>query len=542
MLKEFVVTLKNREDLESFYNDMETPGGDIYIPSRAIPVHARRSISRNTHYMLSSEEADQIRQDPRVLSVELSIEEQGLSFRPVWTQSSSLWNKSNTVSQFHQNWALLRCIEGTQRSGWGSDGVTNTTGVAQGTLTGKNVDVVIVDGLINPDHPEFALNFDGTGGSRVVQYNWFELNSYLGLGSNDTYVYTPYVDEENFELTDDNDHGAHVAGTAVGNSYGWARDAIIYNISPYGSAPSYTSYFIDYIRAWHLTKPINPTTGRRNPTITNHSYGLTYTRSISSITSVWYRGIEYTGPFTDLQLNNFGIKTIGTNAYLPGKITYLDADIEEAINEGIIFVGAASNDGMLIANYSESINDDYNNYVVSSGLTYYYNRGTVGASNNMICVGAVDTTVSETKATFSNCGPRIDVYAPGRSIMSSVNSTNGVVTNDYRNTSFKNTKKSGTSMASPQVCGILATVLETWPTMKQSQAVEYIRKISKLNQMTDSGVSEPNSTGLQGSINRYLYYYPERPVNGVVGPKSNFGIRPESGQTWPRTKIYKYGT
>ena len=41
----------------------------------------------------------------------------------------------------------------------------------------KDVDAVIVDGHVNPDHPEFAVNVDGTGGSRVNQFNWFQYKS-----------------------------------------------------------------------------------------------------------------------------------------------------------------------------------------------------------------------------------------------------------------------------------------------------------------------------------------------------------------------------
>ena len=32
----------------------------------------------------------------------------------------------------------------------------------------------------------------------------------------------------------------------------------------------------DYLRAFHRYKPINPETGLRNPTITNHSWGYRY--------------------------------------------------------------------------------------------------------------------------------------------------------------------------------------------------------------------------------------------------------------------------
>jgi hypothetical protein len=36
MLKEWIVTLHRKEDLESFYADMETEGGNLFIPNRAV--------------------------------------------------------------------------------------------------------------------------------------------------------------------------------------------------------------------------------------------------------------------------------------------------------------------------------------------------------------------------------------------------------------------------------------------------------------------------------------------------------------------------
>lgn len=68
-MEEYVITLHNKEDLDDFYNDMETPGGDLYIPDRAVNVELRRPISRNTHYMLTPEEVIELKQDPRVWDV-----------------------------------------------------------------------------------------------------------------------------------------------------------------------------------------------------------------------------------------------------------------------------------------------------------------------------------------------------------------------------------------------------------------------------------------------------------------------------------------
>ena len=77
MMREYIVTCKTKEDLESLYEDMETPGGSLYIPDREVELVHRRPISRNTHYMLTDEEAEEIRNDERVLAVGLTLEERG---------------------------------------------------------------------------------------------------------------------------------------------------------------------------------------------------------------------------------------------------------------------------------------------------------------------------------------------------------------------------------------------------------------------------------------------------------------------------------
>jgi hypothetical protein len=121
---EYIITLHRFEDLDSFYEDMETPGGNLYIPNRAIDVSERRPVSRNTHYRLTDEEAESIRMDPRVMAVELTLDAQGIIIEPSWTQSDTDWNKSASVSSSYKNWGLLRCVEGQQRPSWGLNGVT----------------------------------------------------------------------------------------------------------------------------------------------------------------------------------------------------------------------------------------------------------------------------------------------------------------------------------------------------------------------------------------------------------------------------------
>lgn len=555
-LKEYVVTLKNKEDLEVFYHDMETPGGDLYVPHRAVGLTSRRSISRNTHYMLSEEEATELRKDPRVLSVMLTPKDLGLIVRRQYTQFSNNFDKSSAEDVNDVNWGLLRSYEGQQRTGWGTNATPNQSGTIRIRGTGKNVDVVIVDGHFDPNHPEYAVNPDGSGGSRVVQFNWFSLNPQVTGGASGNYIYTPYDDPtapDNDgngipDRTDDNAHGSHCAGTACGNTQGWARDANIYNINPYGTNNNVFSelFLFDYIREWHNSKPINPETGRRNPTICNNSWGYSYNPvSISNISSVNYRGVNTPGPFTAAQLRNFGIIIFfisGANRALCGaRYPALEADIEDAINDGIIMVGAAGNDF-----YKIDVNNgvDYDNAFFSGGFAYYYHEGSSpGSAPGMICVGSLGTLSEEYKSSFSNCGPRVDIWAPGSEIQSSVNTLTAYGGNlDPRDPDNLRAiaKISGTSMASPQVCGVLACALETYPWMSQQQAREYIFHYAKKEQVGDTGGGYTDTLSLQDAADRYLYKFNETPEQGLIYPKTNYWIRDTSKNVlWPRPKIRK---
>jgi subtilisin family serine protease len=529
-MKEYVTTLKKFEDLDSFYEDMETPGGTVYIPDRSVDVANRRSISVNTHYYLTEEEAEQIRNDPRVEACELTPTELGLKVIPHWTQTSSFWDKSSANNSNHRNWGLLRCVEGAQRSNWGDDSILTTKAVS-GSISvnseGRNVDVVIIDGFINPNHPEFAVNSDGSGGSRVVQYNWL-LHSAIPSRN---YIYGPYIGTS---IQDNNEHGIHVAGTVAGNTQGWARSANIYNIYPYGGDPNGLDalFLFDYIRAWHNSKPVNPLTGRKNPTIINNSWGYGAQLDIASITRVNYRGTNYTSNLTSSTLyGNYGIFNDGIDTSTPQRYAGVEADAVSAMNDGIIFVGAAGNDYSKIDVVG---GEDYNNYFIWNSFTVYYHRGMAPtAATNHICVGAIGSNSSENKASFSNSGPRINLYAPGRYIISSLNAS-GVT--DSRNSSYRLGKYSGTSMASPQVAGVLACLMEIYPNLTQTEAIDYLIKNSKYNQIPESNGSYNDPNNLQGSANRHLYYYKERADIGTTWPKLNYKPRPSSGRVYPRTK------
>ena len=500
MEREYIVTAKSKEDLESLYNDLETAGGCECIPEREVECVHKRPISRNTHYKLTDEEAELIKNDSRVSSVELSPDERGVIFSPNYNIATTFWSKSTANNDSYRNWGFYRCVNGATTANWGSDGtITNNfaaTQTVQVTSSGRNVDVVIVDGCFDPAHPEFAKNEDGTGGTRVTQYNWLQHRPEVEGTAAGTYVYTPYTTGSTQQQADNN-HGCHVAGTACGNRRGWARDANIYNINLYSSASTVlgANLVFDYIRAWHNSKAVNPVTGRKNPTITNNSWGSALPAILfTDIEWVNYRGTQITPPgggWTKAILESYGVlcdATLPQTQAIPYYSAALQADINDAINDGIIIVAAAGNDSFK-SDISGGV--DYNNQIKETGFVAdYYHRGSQPSQlTGVISVGNIDATVTEQKAISSTTGPRVDIHAPGTNITSSVHSNGGGVA-DARNASYRIIKYNGTSMASPQVSGVLSCLLEQWPRMKQQEALEYLQNYGRTNnQITDAGAT-----------------------------------------------------
>jgi subtilisin family serine protease len=571
-MEEYIVTLHNREDLDDFYNDMETPGGDLYIPDRAVDLQLRRQISRNTHYMLTPEEVIELKNDPRVLDVEAKAFLDLVEYECGGYSDSGNWERSTSSGvSGAKNWGILRHTIGANAEGgtWGDSSLSGSTGISSATVnitaSGKNVDALIVDGSITTNaqgHPELAVNADGTGGSRVQAFNWFSLTNQLGLGANGTYDYNTVGDES------DTNHGVHVAGTVAGNTLGWAREANIYNIEfnsgasavNHGSGGLSSLTLWDYIREWHNTKPINPETGRRNPTVSNHSYYGTYSKDgvitngpYDGIGAMRYRGVtfdKYGDEGNDL--NDAEMEARGVNVPADGnwKISAWSAslisDIDDAIADGIIIVAIPGN------HYQKNVkqtNQDYNNFVyLRQGSNQYQdtlagNRGApLAASEETLTIGSLDTPRNDRKANYSVCGDLVDIFAAGNKIAS------GAVTNgfggatDPRNSSYWIAKIGGTSMACPQVAGVVALLLESNPNMTQTEVNTWIEANATTDLMYDTGTdSSTDHESLQGAPNRMLRWINQRPESGASFPKVNAKARPTSGSVYPRPRIRRRG-
>ena len=126
-------------------------------------------------------------------------------------------------------------------------------------------------------------------------------------------------------------------------------------------------------------------------------------------------------------------------------------------------------------------------------------------------VGNVDSDLvsgEEVKAQSSETGPGVDLYAPGTNIMSATSTVNKFTDGAYpSDSSYRITNISGTSMAAPQVAGLLATYGEINPNATPAQMKVWLSKHSTRcsddPQITDNDYT--NYRSLLGGNNLFAF-------------------------------------
>jgi subtilisin family serine protease len=222
------------------------------------------------------------------------------------------------------------------------------------TTSGRGVNVYVLDTGIRKTHVDF--------GGRVRD-GW------------------DFVDND--AVADDlNGHGTHVAGTAVGTTYGIAKQAVCYGVKVLGPTGSGTTAGVIAGVNWVTRNHVKPA-------VANMS--------------------------------------IGGSAS-----TALDDAVRASIASGVTYGVAAGGSNANVANFSPAR--------VAEALT-------VGAS-----------TITDARASSSNYGPGVDIYAPGQNILSAWHASD-TATNTI----------SGTSMSTPHVVGVAARYLQNNPTATPAQ-------------------------------------------------------------------------
>lgn len=503
--REYIVSLKKDVDYDSFWEEIENIcDKDNFVPERRVDIVNNRDGSlRSCHYALTDSEAAMLRNDPRVYSVEIPVEQRDdikIGFKAI---QRSNFTKTNSSTGNFVNWGLKRVNSPNNLYGTG----TTTTDNYDHVLTGAGVDVVIQDSGIEVNHPEFR---DRSGNSRVQLIDWYAESGIPGTQNANHY-------------RDFDGHGTHVAGIVAGRNYGWAKDARIYSVKVRGlegfdddNTGILISDCFNVIQLWHRNKPIDPRTGFKRPTIVNMSWGFFLTYFQSDLTSLTYRGTQYSDSETltnsGYRWTNYGLPplTDGTVFYTNFRSGSVDVDIEELLGEGVHIVIAAGNQYHKI---DREGGDDYDNFITLNGsVNYAYHRGSSPYDDGAIIVGNLDTSVVsanvEQKVVSSETGPGVDIYAPGANVMSACSNTNLFSAQTYSfDSAFKQVNIGGTSMASPQVCGVCALYLQMNPGISVSDLKNWLINKSGINNLLydTNSTDYTNVRSLLGGNNKLLY-------------------------------------
>ena len=132
----------------------------------------------------------------------------------------------------------------------------------------------------------------------------------------------------------------------------------------------------------------------------------------------------------------------------------LDEAVENLISRGITVVVAAGNDNVDACNHSPA------------------------RTPAAITVGATNT--DDSRASYSNYGSCLDIFAPGTSIPSTWLGVNYYAI------------LSGTSMAAPHVAGVIVRFLSQYPGLSPAQVTNSIKTSSTKNLVTSAGTGSPN--------------------------------------------------
>ena len=205
---------------------------------------------------------------------------------------------------------------------------------------------------------------------------------------------------------------------------------------------------------------------------------------------------------SQVKKNKKGFKGSTANMSLGGgKSPSLDLTVNAAVKAGLHFAVAAGNDNADACNYSPA------------------------GAKDAVTVGA--SSIYDNRAYFSNYGKCVDVFGPGVDIVST-----------YIGSKYAVASLSGTSMASPHVCGLLSYFLSLQPssdsefavagTVTPAQLKKNILKFSTPDSIDDVPSDTPNLLIFNGAGKNLTEFWNSAIAEDVK--ETEFNILPISEQ------------
>lgn len=352
-------------------------------------------------------------------------------------------------------------------------------------------------------------------------------------------------------------HGTACAGLIAGKTQGLGFEANIWNMSGIGE-PASMSISIeqnyDLMKLFHQYKPVNPETGVKNPTLINGSWGYQAAFLSSSTVTYLFRGTSGTFTGNAAVTDQVTAMKSGLNPQILGvqeswssssRSNSTDTAGRELMDAGAIYVAAAGNNNQRLGVGSsdpDRLNYMSDNYFGTTDPRSHFPSNCVPCNHRdwmnpqgigfnsttdpewhpVICVGAMndefyDNALREAKASYSNNGPGIDVWAPAdETLAPGTNGASGYTDYQrYDDTRFYDCRFNGTSAAAPVASSVLSVYLQANPTATQREVKSWIRQTGSVvvadEQFQDSQPDDTQtnywtfSYTLRGAERRVIY-------------------------------------
>ena len=462
---------------------------------------------------------EDFKKDPRILSSEQNL------FDPVPSDLPSYYTTTKTVlsstslpstTNDGRNYMPLQfyldtdIIPSTQKIGAHSSDVSTINDATYfNRWTGKNVDVVSLEvgpisssynGLQN-SHPDFK-DIDNPSVSRVVPMNWSGL---VNSSNNQTSSNALF-----------SSHAMGVLSASCGAICGFAKRSsirVLYLITGVDTEVE----CINAVISWHNSKPINPNTGVKNPTILINEYQYLRDRytgvEIDTVTSIvdlngtvnrpgstW--GTDFT-PFVSRNIIPWKVFDPATSTWkwcvvfpIQSNFASLWAALESAWDAGIVIATAAGNNGGVYVKNSDprmlgvkctTPSTSYSTYDIrwggvgvpivtkntSTSTTWYpfIMYGPAGQDKGIDVAAGQNSETHQILDPYSTRGPGIDIIGLGSYTWTASPSAIYSDGNYWGNFG-------GTSCATPTVVGKMACMMEEyftyngrWPTPNEIKSI-----------------------------------------------------------------------